>query len=241
MIKVQAILNFALLSSTMLVYASEHAMVSLLNDALGNMPSRGVPDMSGILLPGKNHDDRGRVLQDTATCDASRIDELYSDPTLNATYAIYVNNLIQALFSAGECQFDNNNLLVCPVQQTIDGEAEYQSACIAAGGQIEPIQADLICTYPAGNDPTEYYDIPPFLLCSPVDDTCAASARENAKDSLDALAFAIQEGLEAEGIVTDASCRISEGQSSSAADMNGIGFASMTMVLMSLIVGFHFY
>jgi hypothetical protein len=229
-------------------------MVSLLKDALGssNLPSRGVPDVAGILVQGKddrkasvipNGRDLARVLQDIANCNASRIDEIYSDPTLAETFDIYSNNLNAATPLADDCQERSSTLLVCELPQSVDGETEYKNACTASGGQIESIPVDVKCEVSDttnGQSATIYLDSPPYLFCVPPDDGCAEEIRDTFLGAIDDT-FQSFEGLSAFG--ADISCQVTDEVPSSGADKNGIGFVSMTMaVVMSLIVGFqHHY
>ena len=211
------------------------------------MPSRGVPDVAGMLVQGK--DDReasvmpnGRHLQDIANCNASRIDEIYSDPTLAETFNTYSNNFNAATALADDCQERSSTLLVCEVPQTIDGETEYQNACTASGGQIESIPVDVKCEVTDstnGQSATVYVDSPPYLLCAPPDDACAEKIRDTFQTALDDTLQSFQQTLSALG--ADISCQVTDEVPSSSADKNGIGFVSMTMAVMSLIVGFHYY
>lgn len=207
------------------------------------------------------------MLQGMANCNTSRIDALWMDLTLNETFTTYANNFDTGA-TFGDCQQEGETALICPVQQTVDGEAEYQSACTAAGGQIVSIAADLSCdsiNTSDGSDLSVYVDRPIFFLCTPTasddfDDTCVESMVAALQNQLDKKAFLFEQGIiSIGGSATDTSCRIttdeapsagttsagnatagSTSASSSSAAKNGIGFVTMTMVVMSLIVGFHY-
>ncbi len=108
----------------------------------------------------------------TQACN-SAYNELREDQTLSDTFLIYLDNWSIAAnngasFSEDICVVDGNQL-ICDADEPLDGEAEFRSACLAAGGNILLVPLDYACTMTLDAEPVSLTMLLPFGLdCVPV-------------------------------------------------------------------------
>lgn len=184
-----------------------------------------------------------RELQFTGACNAS-LTELSKDQALSDAAETYSTNYDEATASLSNC-VETATTYTCTVDGPIEGEAEYQSACTAAGGEMFPIPFDLSCNATfEGEASSLLIDAPNLVTCVPASsdfDSCSEGLKTLLKNTSEVLAFVYELALTAQGF-SEVNCSIGEVASSNAATTTGIWFASttiMAIVGLSLVFGYH--
>lgn len=147
--------------------------------------------------------------------------ELWEDQALNDAANTYSANYDEAMSSISTCVDGSSQSIRCTLEGPIDGEAEYESACIAAGGEIIPFAFNLDCDGTLQGSPSSILvDLPPISNCVPASsdfDGCADEIRELFQNVTELMALFYEYGLSSGGY-SDVSC--------SAGDVGGAGGGS---------------
>lgn len=194
----------------------------------------------GAGFPDLNNDQPEEGTTDgPVVCNPKRMDELWVDQDLLASYSIYLENF--NLTVVGDCLEEPLNHFNCPVDQYVEGEMDYRNACTAVGGEIHSIPIDLRCNM-ADSEGVDYavlYDNPPWLVCFPASedfDGCEESTRNVLLQTYatDTIGLVEDDFVKYYG-VTDVSCILGDA-SSTASRYMGFGFGFVAMIVLSLMV-----